>query len=174
MADVTINYKGSTIAEMNGTATKTLKTSGKYCEGDITVSYAPRSKTYEFTLAQKSGWVELVTLDSDVLAHINDSTLVVSFSRISSYVYEYYSGCIYIAQNTPVGYQGAYPSYGLSHRMSGEEKLQDGPIFYPANNTGTSTSLGGLAAFRVSNGKYYLRAGDGYISTGDYRLTFTW
>ena len=39
MADVTLTYKGSTIAEMNDTGTKTLKTSGKYCEGDIGVSY---------------------------------------------------------------------------------------------------------------------------------------
>ena len=39
MADVTLTYKGSTIAEMNDTGTKTLKTSGKYCEGDIGVNY---------------------------------------------------------------------------------------------------------------------------------------
>ena len=39
MADVTLTYKGSTIAEMNATGTKTLKTSGKYCEGDIGVNY---------------------------------------------------------------------------------------------------------------------------------------
>ena len=39
MADVTLTYKGSTIAEMSNTGTKTLKTSGKYCDGDIGVSY---------------------------------------------------------------------------------------------------------------------------------------
>ena len=43
MADVTLTYKGSTIAEMNATGTKTLKTSGKYCEGDIGVSYVKPS-----------------------------------------------------------------------------------------------------------------------------------
>ena len=43
MADVTLTYKGSTIAEMNNTGTKTLKTSGKYCEGDIGVSYVKPS-----------------------------------------------------------------------------------------------------------------------------------
>ena len=43
MADVTLTYKGSTIAEMNDTSTKTLKTSGKYCEGDIGVSYVKPS-----------------------------------------------------------------------------------------------------------------------------------
>ena len=39
MADVTINYKGSKIAELNADGTKTLKTSGTYCEGDIAVNY---------------------------------------------------------------------------------------------------------------------------------------
>ena len=43
MADVTLTYKGSTIAEMNNTGSKTLKTSGKYCEGDIGVSYVKPS-----------------------------------------------------------------------------------------------------------------------------------
>lgn len=39
MAGVTIGYKGSTIATIQGGGSKTLKTSGKYCEGDITVDY---------------------------------------------------------------------------------------------------------------------------------------
>ena len=43
MADVTLTYKGSTIAEMSNSGSKTLKTSGKYCEGDIGVSYVKPS-----------------------------------------------------------------------------------------------------------------------------------
>lgn len=43
MADVTLTYKGSTIAEMNASGNKILKTSGKYCEGDIGVSYVKPS-----------------------------------------------------------------------------------------------------------------------------------
>lgn len=39
MAGVTLTYKGSTIAEMSNSGSKTLKTSGKYCEGDIVVNY---------------------------------------------------------------------------------------------------------------------------------------
>lgn len=33
----TIKYKGNTIANLTTTSTKTIKTSGKYCEGDIIV-----------------------------------------------------------------------------------------------------------------------------------------
>lgn len=43
MADVTLTYKGSTIAEMSNTGSKTLKTSGKYCDGDIVVNYVKPS-----------------------------------------------------------------------------------------------------------------------------------
>lgn len=39
MAGVTIGYKGSTIATIQGGGSKTLKTAGKYCEGDIFVDY---------------------------------------------------------------------------------------------------------------------------------------
>lgn len=41
MADVTIRYKGNAIAEMSEEGTKTLKTGGMYCEGDISVVYTP-------------------------------------------------------------------------------------------------------------------------------------
>ena len=39
MAEVEINYNGSTIASMNASGTKTLETAGKYCEDDIEVVY---------------------------------------------------------------------------------------------------------------------------------------
>ena len=40
MSDLIINYKGQPIVEMTESGTKTLKTAGKYCEGDISVEYA--------------------------------------------------------------------------------------------------------------------------------------
>ena len=39
MADVEIKYKGTSIAALDASGTKTLKTAGKYCEDDIAVSY---------------------------------------------------------------------------------------------------------------------------------------
>lgn len=39
MADVTLTYKGNTIAELNATGNKTIKTAGKYCEDDIELVY---------------------------------------------------------------------------------------------------------------------------------------
>lgn len=49
MSDITIGYKGNTIATMDASGVKTLETEGKYCEDDITVSYAkPASDTYSY------------------------------------------------------------------------------------------------------------------------------
>ncbi len=39
MSDVTITYKGASIATMDATGSKTLQTAGTYCEGDIGVEY---------------------------------------------------------------------------------------------------------------------------------------
>ena len=60
--EVLISYKGSTIATMNASGTKTLETAGKYCEGDIEVEYtrpsAPspslQSKTVSPSLSQQT------------------------------------------------------------------------------------------------------------------------
>ena len=39
MSDITISYKGSSIATMDTSGTKTLLTEGKYCEDDIEIVY---------------------------------------------------------------------------------------------------------------------------------------
>lgn len=39
MADVTLTYKGNTIAELNDSGSKTIRTAGKFCEADIALEY---------------------------------------------------------------------------------------------------------------------------------------
>ena len=39
MADITLTYKGATIAELSESGTKTIETAGKYCEADIGLAY---------------------------------------------------------------------------------------------------------------------------------------
>lgn len=81
MADVTIKYKGANIATMDASGTKTLETSGKYCEGDVQVVYADpekptQSKTVTptasgFTVSPDSGKVlssVVVNGDADLIA----------------------------------------------------------------------------------------------------------
>lgn len=173
MADVTINYKGSKIAEFSG-GSKTLKTSGTYCEGDIEVVHSPNSKTYEITLAKASGWVLLTTLDAEVISHINDASLVVSLANISPYVYEKYLVSSCIASNTRWGTQGSYPVYGATGVTTSETATQASQVYYPPNKTDTSTSIGGHGMFRLNGSQYYFRPGGYYTRAGTYKLTFTW
>lgn len=173
MGNVNIAYKGGTIAEMDGAGTKTLKTAGTYCEGDIQVDYAPRSRSYELTLAKASGWVLLTALDEDVLAHIDAPGLVVSLMNVSGYAYEYYSASMAVASNTPQNSANGHLMYGTSVRQNSETSTPSINIYYPPNKTDTSTSLSG-AIFRIDGNKYYFRPADGYVRSGTYRLTFTW
>ena len=174
MADVSIKYKGSTIAEMSGTGKKTLKTSGAYCEGDIEVDYAPRCKVYEITLAKASGWVLLTTLDDDVMAHINDATLKVDFECLSPYVYTWYTGFRYHASNVPMGNYGGRTIYGMADRHQNETTTAPGLVYYPANHTVAEAHAGAFGQFRLNGNKYYIMPGDGFIGAGTYRLIFTW
>ena len=58
MADLTIKYKGQPIVEMTESGTKTLKTSGKYCEGDVVVEYAkPAGGGGDMFSSSASGWI---------------------------------------------------------------------------------------------------------------------
>ena len=60
MADLTIKFKGQPIVEMTESGTKTLKTAGKYCEGDIAVEYAKPAGGgggSEMFSSSASGWL---------------------------------------------------------------------------------------------------------------------
>ena len=73
MADVEIKYKGASIAALDASGTKTLKTSGKYCEDDISVSYTKSAvpaetnhRHYEYdNPAAVSGSGNYITVVSD-------------------------------------------------------------------------------------------------------------
>ena len=58
MADLTIKFKGQPIVEISESGTKTLKTAGKYCEGDIAVEYVkPSGGGGEMFSSSASGWI---------------------------------------------------------------------------------------------------------------------
>lgn len=70
MADVTLTYKGATIAELSESGSKTLRTAGKYCEADIGVAYVKPSGGADGFLARyvsTDPFVSDVTITSDGL-----------------------------------------------------------------------------------------------------------
>lgn len=64
MADVTIKYKGANIATMDASGTKTLETSGKYCEGDVQVVYVDPEKPTQSKSATPSLSAQTISPDS--------------------------------------------------------------------------------------------------------------
>lgn len=93
MSEVNINYKGTKIAGMDASGTKTLLTSGKYCEGDIYVEYTQpstptpsyQSKTKSYTPSE-TAQSETVTADSgyDALSQVAVSVGAVSSTYVGS------------------------------------------------------------------------------------------
>lgn len=76
MSEVNIKYKGSTIASMDASGTKTLQTSGKYCEGNVEVVYTRPTlptPTYQTKSIAPTENAQTVTADGgyDALEQVN-------------------------------------------------------------------------------------------------------
>lgn len=73
MADVTLTYKGATIAELNDSGSKAIRTAGKFCEADIGVEYVKPSGggvlTGSFTPAANTLSVTIDALDGKSFTH---------------------------------------------------------------------------------------------------------
>ena len=141
----------------------------------ITGTMSANFKIYDITLAHVGGWVLLTALDSEVLAHINDSSLVVTLTNMSPYEYVQFTVSCYIAMNIPFAYVSGYGVYGLTNRQNSTTSNSVFPSYMPANNTKISdATLMGNANFRITDGKYYFRPDEYGVRPGNYRLTFCW
>lgn len=118
MADVTLSYKGSDILELSDSGSATLKTGGKYCEGDIDVEYAKPSGggntlTSDFLTIYK----ETVTIGENTISNsakyktyldsiksIPGSIVAMSIHKKTNYVYNEFANGL----NIPVGAINGY------------------------------------------------------------------
>ena len=125
MADITLSYKGSTIAEVSASGTTKLNTKGKFCEDDITLQYVKPSGGGSYvggtvawnqmvnpTLGQASGKYGNVSVTKNGdgsftfngTANANSAYVVVSgFRLILTHKY-YVAGYVKVGSNT--GYLG--------------------------------------------------------------------
>lgn len=81
MADVNITYKGASIATMSASGTKTLETSGKYCESDITVAYTKPSSGIT-----PSGSISITTNGTHDVTNYASANVNVPSQSIDAYV----------------------------------------------------------------------------------------
>lgn len=90
MADVEIKYKDAVIVTLDETGTKTLKTSGTYCEDDITVSYTKSAipaetnhRHYEYdnpaAVSGRGNYITVVSGDATLKQVRSLDTLLVAY-----------------------------------------------------------------------------------------------
>lgn len=140
MSEVNINYKGSKIAGMDASGTKTLLTDGKYCEDDITVEYtrpsAPtpsyQSKTKSYTPSE-TAQSETVTADSgyDALSQVSVSVGAVSSTYVGSGITRRSSTDLTASGATvtvPSGYYSAQASKAVSSGSAGTPTATKGTV----------------------------------------------
>ena len=82
MADISIKYKGSTITELNASGAKILKTSGTYCEGDISVEYIKGPTGIPPT---EYAWQQMPTAVKNFIENVTYSASDYSTSSIQNY-----------------------------------------------------------------------------------------
>ena len=140
MSEVNINYKGTKIAGMDASGTKTLLTSGKYCEGDISVEYtrpsAPtpsyQSKTKSYTPSE-TAQSETVTADSgyDALSQVAVSVGAVSSTYVGSGITRRSSSDLTASGATvtvPSGYYSSQASKAVTSGTAGTPTATKGTV----------------------------------------------
>ena len=140
MSEVNINYKGNKIAGMDASGAKTLLTSGKYCEGNITVEYtqpsAPtpsyQSKTKSYTPSE-TAQSETVTADSgyDGLSQVAVSVGAVSSTYVGSGITRRSSSDLTASGATvtvPSGYYSSQASKAVSSGTAGTPTATKGTV----------------------------------------------
>lgn len=103
MADVTLKYKGDTIAELSESGNKTIETAGKYCEADILLEYIKPTSGLDF-IDMVEGEIEVTTAGQTSVT-INHNLGVVPF-------------CCMIYPKTVSSYSGKHVWGGISFFVS--------------------------------------------------------
>lgn len=175
-ADVEISYNGNTIASMSDSGTATLETEGKYCSGNITVSYSKPSEgdnmvfltatgTTDTTLSLTDTSITTVPLTTVVNSGNASGVLSITDNGIKVLENGYYLvfGSIYYAVDSsvtvPIG-EGVY-IFADSTEMNSTVISQGGTISTAVGitpkilqlNANTTVFLRARQRFSANNGK---------------------
>lgn len=137
MSEVEISYKGSTIASMNASGSKKLQTAGKYCEGDINVTYARPSpvlqgKSVSFSPSE-TAQSQTVTPDAgnDGLSSVAVTVGAVSSSYVGSGITRRSSSDLTASGasvTAPAGYYASAASKSVASGTAGTPTASKGSV----------------------------------------------
>jgi hypothetical protein len=164
---VTIGYNGSTIASMNASGTKTLLTSGKYCEGNISVVFQDSSGTpvpcrsFSATVAaDQTDKTYLTSADSDIASHRSDSSFWVAVIP----QFGYSSGLSFrggFSTMRELRADASSPLYGVYLRTSSTGTASYGMITKAPTASGADVGVDSTGRiFVYASNSSVLRAGD--------------
>lgn len=177
MGNINVKYKDSNIIESSNNGPYYLLTKDKYCEDDIKIEYTPKHKTYYLEFSNEkvnNGDVVLVTLDEELLSHINDEAFTAHLVNIdfatktdSSIIYEM------LGTNRPLCYSSSTAIYGVVSSGPQTQSLLSRPI------NATTITNGNYGNFRINGNNfcycYYGSDASWKVGlNGKYTLTFAW
>ena len=146
MADVEIKYKGTSIATLDASGTKTLKTVWKYCEDDITVSYTKSAvpaetnrRSYEYdNPAAVSGSGNYITVVSgdDTLKRVRSlDTLLVVVNLQENDANNHVKSCLGCNVAGKYGFPGDVAiAYQTALRAAADGSLSTAPLVYAVDS----------------------------------------
>lgn len=179
MDDVTIKYKGSNIAEMNASGTKTVETSGKYCEGDITVEYVAKEQNvqrWDVTIStgvpSTSGGTTVYFLQNNAWLKANRSNPGLCIAVFPKFTVQYDSSKslvqgVYMQSNRALmAKSDGTGQYSLSAYVNSSGGITARMRTYPLT---TSNNIGDLCVTE-SGGLYALATSNQPLAIGEYTV----
>lgn len=170
----TIKYKGNTIATLNSDETKTLLTSGRYCEADIVVENVQDGGTPTYSMKKWTvtvGEVQekpfLILTDPWIAENMNNAKLKITIQRIGNPTITENSLVSSFAGNEAIGTNGSgvvFYGHSLAITNSGfSNTSQRNPI---------NGNAGGYGFICVFQGGLYWSASSNYpVRAGDYAVS---
>lgn len=174
MADVTIKYNGSAIAEMSETGSKTLKTSGNFCEGNFDVEYIAKetglanAKRWDITITSgvPASGAELILLTDNWLKEnrTNPNLCVAMLPKFAIAGATHLQG-VYLTTNKPIMQEDS----GINYCSMSAYKHSGGYFVarmrkYTLTNANDAGDLG----IKSSGALYAIAYGDYDMAVGDY------
>ena len=169
MSEVTINYRGSAIATMDASGTKTLQTEGKLCDDDIEIVYARPSGggglTYasgDITTVSALAYLRVTGLNAPAKYArflIDDPSVNVGDGTLKSVAGLYVLGASVVRATNNAGSGYGYTAFG-----SESEWMSSAPTVYADDVTGQDAIVATATGFtaKAYSNSYTFKAGYTY------------